>query len=50
MGHMGQIRIIRRALNDPAPGFFVTGMTVQARDRILKRFKTWWEKNQDSFP
>ncbi|MFX1562652.1 MAG: DinB family protein [Promethearchaeota archaeon] len=49
MGHMGQIRIIRRALLDPAPGFFVTGMSSSARDRILKRFNTWWNKSKSSF-
>ncbi|MFX1318156.1 MAG: DinB family protein [Promethearchaeota archaeon] len=50
MGHMGQIRIIRKILNDPAPGFFVTGMTAPARNHIMKRFNAWWQKVQNTFP
>ncbi|MFX1565366.1 MAG: DinB family protein [Promethearchaeota archaeon] len=49
MGHMGQIRIIRRNLNDPAPGFFVAGMTTTARNRIRQRFLAWWNQKKNAF-
>lgn len=48
MGHMGQIVMIRRALNNPGPSF-VDGVTRTQREKILKNWNEWWIQNRYSF-
>jgi hypothetical protein len=49
MGHMGQIRIIRRVLNNKARGYFVTGIEPTYRKQVKQRFIAWWNANKSEF-
>jgi uncharacterized damage-inducible protein DinB len=49
MGHMGQIRVIRKELGNPSKGFFVAGISKSSRENLLIEFKTWWEKSSPAF-
>lgn len=50
VGHTGQIRFIRKELGNPAPGFFVAGITESSRKDLLEKWKQWWRKNRTTFP
>ncbi len=49
LGHIGQIRVIRRVLGNPARGYFVTGLDKAYRKKIHQRFKDWWEASNTTF-
>jgi len=49
MGHMGQIRVIRKEFGNPAKGFFVAGISKSSRKNLLSEWKTWWEKSSTTF-
>ncbi|MFX0095481.1 MAG: DinB family protein [Candidatus Hodarchaeota archaeon] len=49
MGHMGQIRIIRTELGNPAGSFFVAGISKEGREDLLTKWKAWWNKNKEKF-
>ena len=49
MGHMGQIRVIRRMLNNKARGYFVTGIDPTYRKQVKHRFIDWWDANKAKF-
>lgn len=49
MGHMGQIRVIRRVLNNKARGYFVTGIERVYRKQVKHRFIDWWGANKSKF-
>jgi hypothetical protein len=49
MGHMGQIRVIRRVLGNKARGYFVTGIDPTYRKEVKQRFIDWWEANKPKF-
>ncbi|MFX1255796.1 MAG: DinB family protein [Promethearchaeota archaeon] len=49
MGHMGQIRIIRMELGNPAKGFFVSGISKSERQNVITKWREWWEKNGGEF-
>jgi hypothetical protein len=49
MGHMGQIRVIRRVFNNKARGYFVTGIDPTYRKQVKQRFIDWWDTNKSKF-
>lgn len=49
MGHMGQIRVIRRVLNNKGCGYFVTGIDPAYRKQVKQRFIDWWDANKPKF-
>ena len=48
MGHMGQIIMIRRILDDKGGGF-VGGMAEENRVTMKEKWTEWWEENKEKF-
>ncbi|NHJ87490.1 MAG: hypothetical protein FK734_18660 [Asgard group archaeon] len=48
MGHVGQIYVIRRALENPGGGF-VAGMSTENRNIRMQNWVKWWEHNKATF-
>lgn len=49
MGHIGQIRVIRRVLDNKARGYFVTGIDTAYRKQVKQRFIDWWDEHKSKF-
>ena len=48
MGHMGQIVLLRHALNNPGPSF-VGGAQEAGRQRMREEWNSWWTSNKTDF-
>jgi hypothetical protein len=48
MGHMGQIILIRRAIDNPGFGF-VAGIAKDHREKRIDQWMKWWEENKENF-
>ncbi|UCE11740.1 MAG: hypothetical protein JSW61_07370 [Candidatus Thorarchaeota archaeon] len=48
VGHSGQILLIRSALGNPGP-FFVSGITVEERKKLMDEWISWWESSKTQF-
>jgi len=48
MGHMGQIVLLRRALDNPGPTF-VGGAKASSRNRLRHEWESWWADNKGDF-
>jgi hypothetical protein len=48
LGHDGQIVLIRRIENNPAPSF-VAGMQQASREKWLNKWQVWWDQQKDNF-
>ncbi|HUT79593.1 MAG TPA: DinB family protein [Candidatus Bathyarchaeia archaeon] len=48
MGHIGQIYLIRRHIENPGKGF-VAGIAKSGRQYILENWLKWWEENKKEY-
>ncbi|MHA1959553.1 MAG: hypothetical protein ACW99U_04950 [Candidatus Thorarchaeota archaeon] len=49
LGHSGQILLIRSALGNPGPFYFVSGVSEEPRKKLLDEWNSWWESSRAQF-